>query len=184
MEDLEDLEGVQYQQELLLTADHDDDPEFQAWLARMDTDLDTLVRDDAPDLGRLPDPWTREGVQVIAQAAIRRFPTEEFAAADPDRLDTLNRMWRGIGHVVATACEGRWVYRVPMLSEGKPEPAVPMVEIGAWSSWTFQPFPPLGFSISCGTDTPLLDAVDFTIGEFRAWEQAGRPDPESWFRRR
>ncbi|WP_067573620.1 hypothetical protein [Nocardia acidivorans] len=164
-------------------AERQRDPEFLAWLAAMDAELDRLVREDAPELGKLDSPWTAEGLQVIAQTALRQLP--DFAAAPlaGEPFERFQRFARGIGHIFRTCCDGQWKYAVTVSLPGEADRPVPVVEIASSPVW-FDPQTMLAYVLFDHTDTILLDAFEHATTDHREWIAAGRPAPAEWLQLR
>ncbi|WP_327139356.1 hypothetical protein [Nocardia sp. NBC_01327] len=156
----------------------DQHPDFLEFLDRADDELRQLCDRDIPELGQRPDPWTREGLQVIAQAALRELP--DIRSLTREQAALFGRMARGIGHTFVLAGGGHWEYMVLSWRGDRPAPPAPVVVPASSPAWV-TPGTLVGGVILSGTDIGLLDLYDHTVADHAAWVAAGTPDPHDWF---
>ncbi|MEV0249697.1 hypothetical protein AB0H76_24055 [Nocardia sp. NPDC050712] len=161
-------------QELRQHALRQRDPEFTAWLAAMDEDLDRL-RDEA-ELG--PRPWGADRLPLLEQALLRHFPTGGLAPTAA-QYALFERFARAIGHIFATSLDGTWVYATPIAAPGAM--AHPVVEVPPLPVW-IDPGAFLGEALTRRTGAIFEAAYEVAATEHRRWTEAGSPDPEQWAR--
>lgn len=91
-------------------------PEFQEWLAQMDTELESFFKEDAPDNFPLESPFSPEAFGAVSQQIVDKFPDFESFWDDPDFEQYRERLLRYYGTVWVKRFEGDWI-NVPAADE-------------------------------------------------------------------
>ncbi|WP_069167884.1 hypothetical protein [Nocardia altamirensis] len=155
-------------------------PEFLAWLAASDSDLDRLVRDDVPALARLDDPWTVDGLRAIEHAVLDYFPNPRLDP-NPEQRNQIDRLARGIGHVYTVTLEGFWVWAEPTPIPGKEAHYGPVVELPSAPVWV-DPEGLLAHAADKRSGELIQTAYGHAMDNHLEWVAAGRPSHDAWLK--
>lgn len=144
-------------------------PEFQEWLASMDSELNTFFTEDLPGLPE--NPYTSEGLHQV----------EEFANADfHDReskrnwWDLSNRIERYIGELLVRTLEGEWKY-INVTGEG----LIPVVQTPFRMSY-FEPEVLLSGALGGESYAALTKIYERASASHAAWIEHGRLPLRDW----
>ncbi|MBF6098972.1 hypothetical protein IU510_12880 [Nocardia cyriacigeorgica] len=155
-------------------------PAFQSWLSGMDDAIVTFMTDDAPEVGKLENPWGRDGLVAVTGVLRARFPDPDSIDA-PENAQVLDRFVRVIGEAFRRSLEGRWVNVVDNAPRGAAE-FWPEVDVPAHNF--VDPNAQLGGAFRRRPDRPDGDLV-WVYGnaerDYREWVEHGRPDRDTWW---
>lgn len=147
-------------------------PAFREWLADMEPELRWFFTEDAPQLGRLADPWTAEGIAVMVDALRAEFPTSAELHG-PRRWHTVDRYRRFLGEALRRKAGGEWVNRPDMGEDADMWPIIDRV-----FSIPLDPHGKL-FLAYANLNHPEGEMVwvfKNMVAEYRLWLDSGRPD--------
>ncbi|MBF6085155.1 hypothetical protein IU485_27665 [Nocardia cyriacigeorgica] len=161
--------------------EHDQrNPAFRSWLSGMDDAIVEFMTVDAPEVGKLDNPWSRGGLVAISGLLRARFP-------DPDSIDAtenapvLDRYVRVIGEVFRRSFEGRWVNVLDNAPKGSAE-FWPEVDIPAFGF--VDPDKQLGGAFRQRPDRPdgnLVWVYGNAERDYHEWVEHGRPEWDTWY---
>jgi hypothetical protein len=165
-------DDVEYTQAELRQRELDQqNPQFLAWLSRMDDELALFFERDVPDMPA--DPFTEEGLRRAEAAAIRLFwhrtPEDGPFAYRKERFE------RFIGEVFVRKVEGKWMWinvsvhgHAPVVSR----PATPLY---------LEPDGQLSQSLTEKCTDGWTFVFRNSVESYEAWKAAGRLPPKDWF---
>lgn len=157
-------------------------PEFLEWLGGGEAALATFFAEDAPEIGALPDPWTREGLRLLGANIRVRF-VEPPALKDPANSQAVSRYSRYLGEVYCRTVEAEW-RNVP--ENGPGDPMWPVLS---------EPFRMLYLDVhqqlygafvkstrkrTVHPDGEIAWVYDNSKRDYAEWVSAGKPDREAW----
>jgi hypothetical protein len=161
-----------------------ENPEFLAWVARMDEEIAQFFAEDAPEIAALEDPWTREGLRLAVLAARRLFPRGVSIFA-PEHCARADRFIRFFGELYRHRFGGRWA-NVPgnTLREVEFYPVytgpVPIgyIELDNQLIGAFQLM--ISKRTPAHPDGQPVWVLDNMTRNWERWIEVGRPDHEEW----
>lgn len=156
------------------------DPEYLAWLDVMDRELDRFLADDAPEVGKLDNPYSAEGLALCEQAIRYRFGRGQ-AIADPANVELVDRFTRYIGEVHRRATEARWANAGHMYEGETIHPQL----IFPFSEYSFDPREQISGAFVTDPQPPseLVWVLGNMLEEYRRWVDFSRPTVEEYRRR-
>ncbi|MDE1673843.1 hypothetical protein [Nocardia gipuzkoensis] len=158
-------------------------PEFLEWLARRDAALAAFFAEDAPEIGALPDPWTREGLRLLGANLRARFGDAPAAMKEPENREVVDRYRRYLGEVYCRTVEAEW-RNVPFNGPGDPMwPVLAFPFRGLYLDVYQQLYGAFVKSTKKRTvhpDGQIAWVYSNSREDYDDWVSAGRPDRAAW----
>ncbi|WP_406268863.1 hypothetical protein OH799_25340 [Nocardia sp. NBC_00881] len=162
------------------------EPAFLKWLEGQPAALERFLTEVAPDVGALPEPYSREGLRLAVVAARATFDNSESAFA-PENAEVAGLFVRHFGEVYIRSFEGHWV-NIPD-NASRPVEFLPLVSTPSGGicidpegqfakSWVKQ----TSKSAPVHPDGLPVWVFDNWHRNYEKWVTAGRPDREEWDR--
>ncbi|MFE7745348.1 hypothetical protein [Nocardia sp. NPDC057455] len=162
-------------------------PEFLEWLAGGDAALATFFAENAPEIGALADPWTREGLRLLGANLRARFGDALEALKDPANRETVDRYRRYLGEVYCRTVEAEW-RNVP--SNGPGDPMWPVLAFSFRAlyldprSQLYGAFRKSTKKLTVHPDGEIAWVYGNAVEDYVEWVAAGRLEGAVWQQRK